>query len=249
MIEAEVQIQTPDGAMNAFTVHPEGEGPFPAVIQYFDALGLREEIRAMARRYSEDGFFVIAPDLYHRFGNGIHFEADADGQLSAEQRTEMFGYVDRLTDAMVMADTAAVLEFLEDAPLALDAPKGAVGYCLGGRAVIRAMAEFSDEIRSGAALHPSQTVSDGADSPHLGIARFNGDAEIYIGFGGQDHLTPPPVIAAVTAQLEQAGVQHVVDVTEDAQHGFTMASRAAYNAEADRLHWARTLDLFERRLG
>ena len=38
--------------MTVFTVHPEGEGPFPVAVVFMDAPGYREELKDHARRYA-----------------------------------------------------------------------------------------------------------------------------------------------------------------------------------------------------
>ena len=45
MSEREVRIETGDGAMTTFFAHPGVGGPFPVVLVYMDALGLRDELR------------------------------------------------------------------------------------------------------------------------------------------------------------------------------------------------------------
>ena len=45
MIEAEVGIETNEGVMGTFVVHPDGAGPRPVVLFLMDAPGMREEIR------------------------------------------------------------------------------------------------------------------------------------------------------------------------------------------------------------
>jgi len=47
MREAEVTIKTADGEMDMFVCHPDEGGPYPAVILYMDAPGIREELRDM----------------------------------------------------------------------------------------------------------------------------------------------------------------------------------------------------------
>jgi carboxymethylenebutenolidase len=158
----------------------------------------------------------------------------------------MFGRMAQISDDMMVADVRATLDHLASDDAASDGPKGCVGYCLGGRAAVRVMAAFADEMAAGSALHPSQLLRE-QDSPYLDIGKSKG--EWYFGFGSSDDLTPPEVIEAVKAQLAEAGVENTVDVTEGAEHGFTMKGWSArYNSEADRLHWDRTLDLFRRRL-
>ena len=64
MIEQTIDIQTKDGAMETFIVHPERGGPFPPVLLLMDAPGIREELRDMARRMATSGYYVLLPNLY-----------------------------------------------------------------------------------------------------------------------------------------------------------------------------------------
>ena len=50
MIESQVDIPTPDGATSTFICHPERGGPFPVILFFMDAPGIRGELRDMARR-------------------------------------------------------------------------------------------------------------------------------------------------------------------------------------------------------
>lgn len=234
--------------MKCSVVQPEGAGPFPVVLQFMDAGGLRDELKEMARRYSEVGVMVVTPDLFHRFGEGIGFDPRVAFAAGGDaHRAEMFATLGQLSDDMIMTDVTAVLEHLKSDEAAGDGPKGCVGYCLGGRAVVRTMAAFSDQMVAGSALHPSHLLNDKPDSAHLDISEIKG--EMYFGFGGQDELTPAPVITAVREKLAEGEVDNVVDIIPDANHGFTMAGwPERYNPDADALHWKRTLDLFDRRL-
>lgn len=175
MSEREEQIQTSDGAMTTFVVHPDQGGPFPVVLVYMDALGLREELRGIGRRIADAGYFVVAPDLYHRFGDGITFDALKLEDPESDEMQRMFGYIQRIDDQAVMEDTRAILGQLENESRASSGPKGCVGFCLGGRLVVRAMTTFPDVFAAGSALHPSFIVAEGPDSAHLGIGEIRGE--------------------------------------------------------------------------
>ncbi|MCY3793106.1 MAG: dienelactone hydrolase family protein, partial [Gammaproteobacteria bacterium] len=66
MIEHHIDIETPDGAMNTFIVHPDEGGPHPLAVFYMDAPGKREELHDMARRLATAGYYVMLPNLYYR---------------------------------------------------------------------------------------------------------------------------------------------------------------------------------------
>ena len=48
MKEFQIDVKTPDGLMDCFVCHPEGEA-LPAVLFYMDVPGIREELRDMCR--------------------------------------------------------------------------------------------------------------------------------------------------------------------------------------------------------
>ena len=63
-----ISIQTRDGACPAYLISPDGEGPWPAVVLFGDAGGIRPAMLDMATRLAVAGYLVLLPDLYYRFG-------------------------------------------------------------------------------------------------------------------------------------------------------------------------------------
>jgi carboxymethylenebutenolidase len=244
--EREERIETSDGPMATFVTYPDEGGPFPVVVVYMDALGVREELRAMGRRIADAGYFVAIPDLYHPFGEGITLDASKLNGPESEEMQRMFSYIQRLDDQAVMDDTRAVLDYLEGERSASGGPKGCVGFCLGGRLVVRAMTTFPDVFAAGSALHPSFIVAEGPDSAHLAIGEIRG--ELYVGLGGADTFQPPEAFEPARAELERHGIRHVVDVHEGADHSYMIPGEPAFHDEASERSWERTLELFRDRL-
>jgi len=158
----------------------------------------------------------------------------------------MFSYIQRLDDGEVMEDTRAVLERLESEPAASGGPKGCVGFCLGGRLVVRAMSTFPDVFAAGSALHPSFIVAEGPDSAHLAIGEIRG--ELYIGLGGADTFQPPEAFEPARAELQRHGIPHTVDVHDGADHSYMIPGQPAYHDAASERSWERTLELLRERL-
>ena len=63
-----ISIQRPDIAMRADLAVPDGPGPWPGVVVVHDAFGLTEDNRTNLRRFADNGFLAVAPDLYARGG-------------------------------------------------------------------------------------------------------------------------------------------------------------------------------------
>ena len=66
MSQRDVLIATPDGACDASLHAPSGAGPWPAVIMFPDAGGVRPTFNAMAQQLAELGYAVLLPNLYYR---------------------------------------------------------------------------------------------------------------------------------------------------------------------------------------
>ena len=65
LTESAVNIDTEDGTIDAFFVHP-GEGSHPGVIIWPDIASLRESKRNMARRLAGEGYAVLVLNPYYR---------------------------------------------------------------------------------------------------------------------------------------------------------------------------------------
>ena len=109
MIERHLDIQTQDGEMNAFITYPDEGGPFPVVLFYMDAPGKREELHDMARRIATAGYFVVLPNLYYRRRREFEMERSEEGMK------KMFEEMNALSNAMIVADTQALLDFVDAA--------------------------------------------------------------------------------------------------------------------------------------
>lgn len=246
MSEQELRIETGDGAMTTFVAHPDGGGPSPVVVVYMDALGLRDALRGFGRRIAAAGYYAVVPDLYYRFGDGIVFDVMKLGDPAGEEMQQMFAMIQRIDDGMVMSDTQAILDHVAGDSLASSGAKGCVGFCLGGRLVVRALETFPDEFVAGSALHPSFIVAEGPDSPHLEIEKIRG--ELYVGLGGADAFQPPEAFEPARAELERHGVRFRADIHDGADHGFMIPGAPVFQDAASELSWDRTFDLFRRTL-
>ena len=247
MREVEIGIQTADGTMDTFICHPEEGGPFPAVIMYMDAPGIREELRDMARRIGTVGYFVLLPNLYYRNGREGDYGFDLSRIRSDDsEREKMFDVMRTLTNARIVADTRPILDVVRSENQAAAGPVGCVGYCLSGQFVISVAAAYSDVFAAIASYYGVGIITDAEDSPHLMAGEISG--EVYLAFASDDPLVPQSVVDELHKIMSAAGVKHRIEIYPDTEHGFAFPQRPAYNKDAAERHWERMFALFDRRL-
>jgi carboxymethylenebutenolidase len=245
MIEKQIDIPTADGAMTTFVCHPERGGPHPAVLFYMDAPAIREELRDMARRLASAGYYVVLPNLYYRAG--VMELGSFSREEDAPVRARMMELMNSLTIPMIMADTDALIAYIDADPAASGGPMGAVGYCMSGQFAISAAARYPGRIAAAASIYGVRLVTDHADSPHL--TAKNAKAELYFGCAEVDHWAPLEMVETLRGALAADGADAEVEIYAGAQHGFAFPQRAAYDKAAAERHWERLLALFGRRLG
>jgi len=240
VIEREVDIRTPAGAMNSFLVYPEENGPHPVILFFMDAPGKREELHDMARRLASVGYFVVLPNLYYR--------RVREFVISPDSRAEMVAHMNSLSNAMVCEDALSVMDFLAAEIDARKAPMGAVGYCMSGPFAFALAAALPEKIAAAASLHGVRLCTEALDSPHLAADRIS--AELYFGCAETDEWAPPEMIAALDAHLQSVGANYRIEWYPDTHHGFVFPERGAtYHQQAAERHWERLIALFRRNLG
>ncbi len=237
----DVAISTADGTLTAFHACPHAGGPFPAVILYMDAPGIREELHRFARRIAAQGYFCMLPDLYYRFGR-IRLEGRRDPQSVQTYRAARR----RLHNPMVSADTAAMLDFLDTHRDVKPGGRGCLGFCQSGRFITTVAGRFPERFAACAAAYGTDIVTDQADSPHLLVRHIR--AEMYYGFAEHDELVPDNVIPTLRAALEAHGVRHAIEIYSGTRHGFCFPERDVYVHDAAERYWRTLFELFRRNL-
>jgi len=237
MTENEMRVETRDGTMTVFTVHPDGDGPFPLAIVYMDAPGYRETLKDNARRFAADGYFCVVPDLFYRGGEKL--------TMDEHGRERIFELVRNLTPDVIDSDTEAALAAVEDDPAAAPGSKVCVGYCMGAKFALHTAAARDDFVAA-AGIHPGALATDEPDSPHRELPQVR--AELYYAFAEHDRTATPESVDRFREAMAEAGVRGVVERLPGTEHGFSMADRPVYDRDASERHFERTLDLWRRNL-
>jgi carboxymethylenebutenolidase len=113
----DINIDTPDGTIDAVLEIPSGEGPWPGVVVIHDAFGLRKPHREIARRIADNGYLAVVPNMFARGG----MIRCLRGMFS-----DLMAYQGRAFD-----DVAAARELLAGRSDCTGAI-GIAGFCIGG---------------------------------------------------------------------------------------------------------------------
>jgi len=206
--------------------------PAPAILVVHEAGGLTGHVKEVAARLAGAGHVAFAMDL---FGDAVippdpaHPETLARAQESARKLRED---VSDLRSRM-----KAALAILESRPGVDGKRLAAVGYCLGGAAVIE-LARTGAPLMAIAGFHAGVLPGSAEDN-----SRIRG--KVLLCHGDADPVVPVAQIRDFTADLSQAGVDWQLHLYGGVGHSFTNPeidawgfAGFAYDSVADARAWA-----------
>lgn len=246
MTQRPLRIETADGVCTAALCVPAGKGPWPAVISYPDAAGLRDVARTMGERLSELGYVVMVPDYYYRLG---HYDPiDIRTAFSTkETAAKVMGMMQGYTAGMLTRDANSFVDYLDSLPEKKPGGVGTTGYCFGGRLSMLTAANLGERIAAAASFHGGNLAkADDADSPHHKARTIR--AAVYVAGAVDDRSFPDEQKSLLRRSLSDAGVDHVIE-TYDAPHGFAVLDNGHYDEAAAERHWMAMEKFFGSKLG
>lgn len=245
MIGTRVELRTEDGLLDGYTFEPAGQGPWPGVIFFMDALGIRAELGEMARRLASHGYFVLMPNLFHRSGPFEPFDA-ASVFSGGPDRARLMTLIQSTNSAFMMRDTKTCLDFLRGDSRVLGSDVGVTGYCMGGRCALTAAGTYPDRIVAAGCFHGGGLATDQSDSPHLLAKHIR--ARLYIAVAEMDQMFSDQERERLRTALQDAGVQFTLEVYPKVNHGFAVSGLPVFDVEASERHWIELLRLFRETL-
>lgn len=226
-----IEIPSPSGygRIKAYVARPAPESmkadkTLPVVLVAHENRGLNPHIEDIARRLALDNFIAIAPDALTPLGG---YPGDED------KARELFGQLDQ---AKTREDFVAAAGYALNTDGGTGA-LGVVGFCYGG-GIANLLATRIPELKAAVPFY-------GAPPPLDGVPNIK--AELLIHFAGNDQRVNaqwPDYEAA----LKAAFIRYHAYTYEGVEHGFNNDTTPRFNADAAKLAWTRTLELFNRTL-
>jgi carboxymethylenebutenolidase len=235
-----ITIRTDDGDCPAFAIRPDGAGPWPGVILFMDAGGIRPALIGMAERLARAGYLVLLPDMFYRYGPFVPREV-----FAGDVRAILGPLVATTGNDKAAADCKAFLAWFDTQPDVAGPLLGAVGFCMGGGMALAAAGTWPDRFAAVASYHGGNLATDLPTSPHLLAPHLK--AEVYIAAATDDASYPPAMADRLETALTDAGVVFATE-TYPAAHGWMKPDFPVYDAAEAERGWAALLALFGRTL-
>ncbi|EGG20194.1 hydrolase [Cavenderia fasciculata] len=242
-----VDIQMGDGLVcDAYVSLPKGVEPgvkVPAILFLMDGIGLRPRLEEMADTIAQQGYYVIAPNLFYRAARAPVVpdiqELLAQGPEGREKLiTAIFKHIVTLTPDLFLPDVTKYIDYIDQQTdyVVSGAPIGVVGYCMGGTNAVRVACAHPTRVAALGCFHAANLVTDQPDSPHLQLGAIKG-CRFHFGHADHDDFNTPQQIATLEKTLSDLHIDASSEVYKDAPHAYTMKDSAMYQKEGEEKHW------------
>jgi carboxymethylenebutenolidase len=240
-----VEIATRDGICPVHVYRPAGSGPWPGVIVFMDGIGIRPAMLAVGERLATHGYFVLLPDLFYRSGPYEPMDPRTIFADPEKRKLLLEKFFSKATQANVMSDTRAFLDYLAAQDDVKSGGVGTTGYCMGGLMSLTAAGTYPDRVVAAASYHGARLATETPESPHRLAPKMK--ARIYVAGAVEDPSFPDDMKARLEAALTDAGLEHAIE-TYPARHGWVLADTPVYDEAAAERHWKTLLALFDAKL-
>jgi carboxymethylenebutenolidase len=221
-------VQVGDGSsMRAYVARPQNGRARAGLLLYQEAFGVNAHIRDVTERFAREGYYTVAPELFHRTGPGFEGAYDNFEAVMPHMRA--------LTEQNLEADIRASYTRLRENMGASELPIACVGFCMGGRVAF--VTNSIVPVKAAISFYGGG-IAPGPMGPGL-LNRASGlHAPQLLFWGGMDKHIGPEQRQAVADALRQSGKQFVNVEFSDADHGFFCDARTIYNPAAAQQSWA-----------
>jgi carboxymethylenebutenolidase len=221
-----VTYKSGDDLVSGYLALPDSAGAHPALVVIQEWWGLNEWIKEQARKFAEEGYVALAPDLYRGRSTGDPAEAHELMRGMPQDRA--------------VRDLRAAFNYLAARSDVNKAKIGSVGWCMGGGLSLQL------------AVHESQlaacVVYYGA-MPTSPEDIQNIQAPVLGNFGAGDRGIKVDAVNAFENAMKAAGKSVDIKIYEGAGHAFQNPNnKLGYRLNAAEDAWKRTLGFFNKTL-
>ncbi len=228
MAGLDVRVPASEGeSFDCYVAVPSGEQPTPAVVLACSIDGVDTDLRDIADAIAAEGHLAVAPDLFWRTVPGPLPSGDPLTRSRSQPRLE------RLTENE--QDFLDTLAYLKTQPR-WNGRAIIMGFCYGGPFAIIGPKRLG--FQAGVSCHGSQMLAFLEDL--AGVTE-----PMCLIWGDQDHIAPPPVLAAFT-EAARGMTNLEVDIFPGVEHGFMMPGSSSFDQRTRDFAMQRTFAILEK---
>lgn len=235
-VVAESLIQTPDKGLDAgmrqividgqdipvYCAQPVGKTNCPVVLVISEIFGLHAHIQDVARRFAQQGYMAIAPDLFVRQGDPTKVANIADLMKTIIAKTP---------DEQVLSDLDLIVAWARQRGGNIDR-LGITGFCWGGR-ITWLYAAHNPKVKAGVAWYGRLIGEPSTNNPRQPIDVAPKLSVPVLGlYGGRDTGISLASVELMREALAKGSSGSIIHVYPESGHAFHADYRPSYN-EAD----------------
>ncbi|MBI2859662.1 MAG: dienelactone hydrolase family protein, partial [Chloroflexi bacterium] len=225
---SEVTFTSEGFTIKAYLSRPQTGGTLPGLIIIHENRGLTDHIRDVARRYANQGYVVVAPDLLFRVGGTAQFTTQNDAVAA----------IGKLSSEGVMQDINAAFNHLQTVPNVNKDRIGVLGYCWGGGNSLL-FATRNPRLKAAVVYYgPNPANIDD-------VARI---AAPVLGIYGAEDTRITMNVPALEAAMKKYDKSFEQKTYPGAAHAFFSDTGARYNKEASADAWQTTIAFLQKNL-
>jgi carboxymethylenebutenolidase len=220
-------VKFPSGkdTIEGFLAVPEKPGRYPGVIVIHEWWGLNDWVKEQTQKIAEQGYIVLAVDLYRG--------------KTATDPNEAHELMRGLPQDRAVRDMQAAFDYLA-ARKDVTGRIGSVGWCMGGGYSLQ-LAIHQPRLAA-CVVNYGALPTDPNDIQQIG-------APVLGNFGGQDHGITPADVKAFQKSLTALGRYVDIKIYDDAGHAFENPNNQTGYKPADAADaWARTIAFLKKAL-
>ena len=231
-----IRYASQDGTqIDAYISQPATPGKYPGIIVAMEGMGLEDHMKELTRRFAEQGYIAIVPDLYTR-----------EGRPAPEKVLETLFAV---PDSQTMADLEGAALHLKNHARA-NGKVGIIGFCSGGRYTLM-FACTSGNVDAAVDSAGGHIIPDELTEcrPVATIDMVANLACPLLALFGEEDGNPSPAHAArLVEELDKHGKTYEYKMYANAGHAFFADYRPSYRAAPAQDMWHRVLLFYEKYL-
>jgi carboxymethylenebutenolidase len=227
-----IQIDTPDGPIDALLSLPPGDGPWPGVVVIHDAVGYGPDKESINDRIARAGYVALTPNLFSR-GGVVRCITRVMRELTTQR-------------GRALDDILAARDHLQAMP-ECSGRVGIAGFCMGGRfALVMSPKGFGASAPFYGTPLP-RNISETLEGACPIVASFG--SRDPSGRGAPDRLREVTAVKGITADIKvYAGAGHAFANTLPGQPLLRIVG-FGYNQAATDDAWSRVFAFFGEHLG